>query len=66
MIPMATPAGRIFVITLRAKPDSLGRPAAVRLRKMLKSALRGLALQCVGLSELHTDGQESAIDPDAD
>jgi hypothetical protein len=44
-----TPPGKLFTevytITLRAQPGDL-RPAAVRLRQLLKLALRGFKLKC--------------------
>jgi hypothetical protein len=40
-----------FTITLEALPDDL-RPPEIRLRQLLKIALRGMRLRCVGLAEV--------------
>ena len=51
--PDAPPQRERFVITLEALPD--GVPAEVRLRRLLKHALRALKLRCVGLREGPTE-----------
>ncbi len=40
-----------FVIRLRPVRDALGRPVVIRLRQLLKRALRDWALRCVEITE---------------
>lgn len=49
----------VLRITLQALPDIA--PACVRLKRLLKYALRGLRLRCLRVEEITQDGQESPI-----
>jgi hypothetical protein len=51
---------------VRLRPRGAGAPAALRLRRYLKLALRGFGLQCAGLRELPRDGKEYPGRPQAD
>lgn len=42
---------KTFVVTLAIGTDPLGRPGAVRLRQLLKLALRGFGLRCLSAVE---------------
>jgi hypothetical protein len=44
---------------LRLRPERSAEPAPVRLRKLLKIALRALGLRCVHLKELVADAPAS-------
>lgn len=48
----------IFSVVLAAGDDSYNRPAAMRLRALLKIALRGLNLKCIEVREVGADEPE--------
>jgi hypothetical protein len=49
------PGGEQVEIRLRALPDSV--PFAIRLRQLLKHALRSCRLRCLGVKDLPVDAQ---------
>jgi hypothetical protein len=50
-----------FTLKLKALPDS--RPPAVRLRQLLKYALRAVGLQCVSVEEVRDPGDGELLPP---
>jgi hypothetical protein len=58
------PGGEQVEVVLRALPDDV--PFAVRLRALLKFALRSCRLRCVGLKDLPADGQADRRDRPAE
>jgi hypothetical protein len=56
------PAGD-YELVLRPVPDALSRPVAIRLRAVLKHALRACALRAVAIRPVVGDGEPDAPNP---
>jgi hypothetical protein len=56
-----TPNKPTFVLTIEGLPDAV--PVAARLRRLLKSLLRGYRFRAVRVQEVSTDGPAAAPDP---
>jgi hypothetical protein len=63
--PQPTPARPKYVIELSALGDD-SRPAAVRLRRLLKAALRCYRLRCTGLRTIDGEVTANAITANAE
>src|SRR5882672_205012 len=56
----ANPKPERYIVTFEAKVD-IGRPAIIRLRALLKLALRGFGMRCVELRSEHGTEIETGI-----
>jgi hypothetical protein len=61
------PTPEIWTLTFRPESDPNGNPPEIRIRRLLKIALRSMALRCIDIRHGNPDaanaGNRSAIEP---